>query len=508
LLKETDDISSIKELVESISLRVSGSSQFSKFQRMYKNDRLAFVHDIMPALGKSITDYQEEILGYLDDGKSRVAVRGPHGLGKTFLASILVHHGVLTSEEDCKIPTTASAFRQLEKYLWPEIKKTAKTLAWSAIGRPPYIQNAGGNAEFHQMSIRLSDGLVEAFAVASDNYAYIEGAHARRLIYIFDEAKTIPDGMWDAAEGAFSTEGIISNSTDFTGLSECTAFAISTPGAPSGRFYDICVGKEGYEDWLTRHVTLEECIAAGRITRAWAEKRRIQWGETSSTYQNRVLGEFADTSEEGVIPLSWINLAVERWKAWDKQGKPEQIGRKTLGVDTARMGEDKTVIACREAWAVTKIHTFSKLPTTATAGNVKAYSTGRYVNIEMDGGLGAAVYDMLHEEGVHGLKPVVVGGKTLRRDKSGELKFENVRAAMWWNMRELLDPVTGEGIMLPPIPLLIGDLAAPNYEMKRDAVICLESKDSIRERIGRSTDYGDAVCIAFWGGNSGGGVVF
>jgi hypothetical protein len=506
MLQDTSEILSIGDLVNSISIHVGGSSQFSKFQRMYRDDRVAFVHDIMPQLGQSITFYQEEILGYFDDGKRRVAVRGPHGLGKTFLAAVMTHHSVLTSEEDCKVPTTASAFRQLEKYLWPEIKKISKFIAWSAVGRSPYLESSGGSSEMHQMSIRLNGGLVEAFAVASDNYAYIEGAHAKRLVYIFDEAKTIPDGMWDAAEGAFSTEGLAAGDT--TNSSDCLALAISTPGEPSGRFYNIHMHREGYEDWTTRHVTLEEAIAAGRISREWAERRKKQWGEISSTYQNRVLGEFADVSDEGVIPMSWINMAVERWKQWDKAGRPEQEGRKTLGVDVARMGEDKTVVSVRDAWVLSKVYTFSKLATTITAQNVTKLSSGRYVQIEMDGGLGAAVYDIMHEKAVPMLRPITVGGSTYKRDKSGELKFENVRAAMWWNMREILDPVNGEGVMLPPIPRLLEDLAAPKWEIKGDGIIKVEKKEDIKERIGRSTDYGDSCCLAFWETSRGGGMVF
>jgi hypothetical protein len=505
MLQDTTEISSIKDLVKSISVQVGGTSQFGKFQRMYRDDRIAFVHDIMPKVGRTITFYQEEILGYFDDGDRRVAVRGPHGLGKTFLAAAVVHHSVLTSEEDCKVPTTASAFRQLEKYLWPEIKKLAKEINWTNVGRGPYLESAGGNSEMHQLSIRLNGGLVEAFAVASDNYAYIEGAHAKRMVYVFDEAKTIADGMWDAAEGAFSTEGLAVGDT--ASVSDCLALAISTPGAPSGRFYNIHMHKAGYEDWHVRHVTLDEAIRAGRISAKWAKQRLLQWGETSSMYQNRVLGEFADMSEEGIIPLSWLHLAVERWRAWDKAGRPDMQGRKTLGVDTARMGEDKTVIAVRDASALSKVYVFSKLPTTATASNVKHFSSGRTVNIEMDG-IGAAVYDILHKEGVPSLKAVTVGGKTYKRDKSGMLHFANVRSAMWWNMRELLDPVNGEGIMLPPIPLLIEDLSAPKWEEVKDGIVVLESKEDIADRIGRSTDYGDACCLAFWNTGSGGGLVF
>ena len=508
----------LQGLLQSVNIQIGEGGKFNRFQRVYREDRLAFVHDCMPVLGKSITPYQEEILGLFDSGVRRVAVRGPHGLGKTFLASILVHHMVLTSEEDSKTVTTASVNLQLEKYLWPEIKKTAKFLAWDVVGRHPYVQSASGSGELMRNSIRLQGDLVEAFACSPADFAYVEGAHARRLLYVFDEAKTIPDGMWDAAEGAFSTEGIESTNPDFAGTSECYAFAISTPGAPSGKFYDIHMRKAGLEDWYVRHVTLDEAIAAGRISARWAEKRRLEWGETSSRYQNRVLGEFADSSEEGVIPLSWINAAIERKKQWEANGSPELYGVNTIGVDTARFGEDKTVFAVRNASLLQSLRVHSKLPTTVTARKLtnfirvsKLYGTNYAVHIETDGGLGAAVYDILRDGGQVGkLKAINVSAPTLWRDSSGELAFENVRAAMWWNMRELLDPINGIGVMLPDIPELKRDLSTPRWDdTRRGGKILLESKKEIRKRIGCSTDYGDACCLAFWGGSSsGGGVVF
>jgi hypothetical protein len=79
---------------------------------------------------------------------------------------------------------------------------------------------------------------------------------------------------------------------------------------------------------------------------------------------------------------------------------------------------------------------------------------------------------------------------------------------MWWHMRELLDPEYGSEVMLPPVPELELDLSTPTYEIKKGAVIQLESKLRIASKIGRSTDYGDAVCLSFWEQSSGGGVVF
>jgi hypothetical protein len=126
----------------------------------------------------------------------------------------------------------------------------------------------------------------------------------------------------------------------------------------------------------------------------------------------------------------------------------------------------------------------------------------------MDGGLGASVYAILKEQEIKGLVPITVGASTHWRDRSGEISFLNVRAAMWWNMRELLDPTYNSQIMLPPLEQLTLDLSTPHSEMMKDATRKIESKDSIAKKIGRSTDYGDAVCLAFWGANRGGGVVF
>ena len=649
---------SLQELVKSINLQLSSSNTYRRFQRMYANDRIAFAYDILPGLARTLAPYQEEILGLFDGGKSRVAVRGPHGLGKTTLASILVHHSVMTAEDDAKTITTASAWRQLEKYLWPEVRKTYKHIYWAEVGREPYTKD-----EFLSMSIRLNGGTVEAFAVACEDSDTIEGAHATNLTYIFDEAKSIPRNTWNAAEGAFSNANIPSssmkeleeeigvespyiknaveesrsvetnigevesvpsrsrlNNTDinrgiaavdvnrvieergnnkegidgegriealgnafsdanrgnkegiegesdansinrvfnpssmpslsiqstqgapgktsnpgiivakpeslwiretestysgrpnniYSNISSAIAFAISTPGEPAGQFYDIHMHKPGYEDWFVRHVTIEEAIRANRISSAWVEQRQRQWGVDSSIFQNRVLGEFADTSDDGIIPLSWIRAAVERWKDWKKAGGKIPTGKAVLGCDVARGGEDKTVIACRYALVLSNLHTYSKLPATATAGHILnlAAEGSKYIHIEMDGGIGATIYDILKEQNVPNLRPITVAAGTAFRDRSKELTFLNVRAAMWWNMRELLDPAYGSEVCLPPVDALILDLSTPRWQPSKTGRIVLEGKDSIRARLGRSTDYGDACCLSFWNASAGGGIVF
>ena len=261
---------------------------------IYLNDPVAFVHDILGVPTKAdnpadaIAPYQEEALCKLVEER-RVSLRGPHGLGKTALASWAIIWFGTTRPEDTKIPTTASAWRQLEKFLWPEIRKWYRAAGWDR-----WAELGGMVPEMRVLSMKTDQGC-EAFALASDRAELIEGAHGDNLLYVFDESKTIPPDTWDAAEGAFAS-------------GDAYWLAISTPGDRSGRFYDIHRKAPGLEDWWVRHVTLKEAIAAGRINEEWAEARRRQWGEDSPVYQARVLGEFPTHTEGALIPLTWLKL--------------------------------------------------------------------------------------------------------------------------------------------------------------------------------------------------------
>lgn len=440
--------------------------------------------------GQGPTSYQRDILSVLAERK-RMAVRGPHGLGKTAVNAWTVLWFALTRDDagiDWKIPTTASAWRQLTKYLWPEIHKWARRLRWDALGREPFDQRT------ELLSLRLKLRYGEAFAVASDTPELIEGAHADALLYVFDEAKVIPPGTFDAAEGAFSNAG---GDT----ANEALALATSTPGEPNGRFYDIHSRKPGYEDWQTRRVTLEETIDAGRVSAEWAEQRARQWGRESAVYQNRVLGEFATSDEDGVIPLAWVEQANDRWRAWDDAGRPGSLT--AVGVDVATSGQDRTVFALRHGPVIAELRRFSEPDTMATAGRVEGLVRGQggYAVVDVIGN-GAGVYDRLKELQAPA-RPFVASGKSDLLDLSGELGFTNQRSAGWWRLRELLDPQRGEEISLPPDDLLTGDLTAPHWRVMSGGRIQVESKDDIAKRLGRSTDDGDAVMMAF--AEAGGG---
>lgn len=476
--------------------RRTGGDPFTLFQARYRYDPLAFVHDCLDFRGESgPAPYQDGILADLVQ-YGRVAVRGPHGIGKTALATWVVLWGSLTAD-DCKVPTTASAWRQLTKFLWPEIHKWAGRIKWDKVGRSPFTRD-------ELLTLALKRGATcEAFAVASNNADLIEGAHARRIVYVYDEARSIPDTTWDATEGAFAGAG---EDTD----AEAFALAVSTPGEPQGRFYDIHRRAVGYEDWYTRHVTLDEAIAAGRVSREWTEQRERQWGKDSAVYQNRVLGEFATAQARGVIPLSWVEAANERWYAWVEEGQPGVLTGIGVDVGGGLPGGDKTVLApCFDRFRIGELRKHGQGdPDVATmetvarvAGLLKKHGTGEAVVDVI--GIGAGVVHRLREMGYRA-RAFNAGKGTALLDRSGELGFANWRAAAWWITRELLDPGEGVGVALPPDDDLTGELTAPRYKLAsggraRGGLIQIEDKLSVRRRLKRSTDCADAVVQALVG---------
>lgn len=452
-----------------------------------------FVREILGV--KDLAPYQEDILRmFVEQG--RVAVRGPHGPGKTALSSWVVLWALCAFDEDVKIVTTASHWRQLINYTWPEIHKWARQADWQSAG---ILMRHG--KELLERNVKLGNKL--AFAATSDEPETIEGAHASVMVYVFDEAKLIQAGIWDAAEGAFSTAG------DDTGT-RAYALAISTPGNPSGRFYDICKRKPGYQDWATRHITLEESIAAGRMSRDWADKRRVQWGEKSAIYQNKVLGEFAEEDTNVVVPLSWVELANERWWAWrnlvDAQEVSFTLHNPHYGCDPAFEGEDRTTIAEQRGRVITSVESFAKQDLMVTAGKIaerlrNAPDARCAIDII---GIGAGTYSRLREQRFKGVIPVNAGaraedhnGKPLK-DRTGLHTFKNLRSYIWWLIREALDPAHPESLALPPIDELTGDLTAPTFVYLSDGTIQVESKPDIKARIGRSTDFADAVGLVLY----------
>ncbi len=200
------------------------------------------------------------------------------------------------------------------------------------------------------------------------------------------------------------------------------------------------------------------------------------------------------------IPTAWVRLAQERWTKEPPAGVPLCA----MGVDASGGGNDPMIIARRHGgWYDEIIKVPAKEIPIERAGRYCAgivithRRDGAEVIVDLGGGYGSSMYEQLHDNGIKALG--YKGAESAYgKDLSGKFKFNNVRSAAIWRFREALDPGQpgGSVIALPPSATLLADLTAPTYTPD-SKTIEVESKKKVCERLGRSTDEGDAVIMAW-----------
>lgn len=202
-----------------------------------------------------------------------------------------------------------------------------------------------------------------------------------------------------------------------------------------------------------------------------------------------------------VIPTEWVKAAQARWTPDGDAGLPMD----SMGVDVARGGKDKTVIGRRHRdwYAPLLAYPGSATPDgpSAAALVVSALRDSAPVHVDIIGP-GGSVHDHLDGNGVHSV-PVNGSAESLLTDRSGQLRFTNKRAELYWRFRESLDPQYGSRVKLPPDRELMADLCALKWRLTSRG-IQTESKTgetsdgfgNLCLRLGRSPDKGDAVIYA------------
>lgn len=495
-------------------------------------------YDLDPSLwardkfGIHLWSKQREIFDSLRDNRY-TAVQSCHDAGKSFSAAVAVGHWLDTHPlGQAFAVTTAPTAAQVSAILWREVLKLH-----TRGGLPGKITTAG----YPQW--KLDDGELVAYGRKPADYsdsAFV-GIHARYPLIVLDEACGIPKSLWDAVD-ALATNA------------EARVLAIGNPDNPSTQFNTVCKPDSGWNviriDGLrtpnftkaaVEKLVCKQCLKAGRhetlllqlykeegipynnetvpedirpllLSPEWVEERLHRWvgrppantpvaplAAKSSLFTSKVRGLFPTSSTEGIIPLGWVQDAVDRWNDWDASRTKAVSGRKVVGVDVARQGSDETGIAVRKGNVVLELKKYRLADTMETTGRVVALLNEPQAVAVVDViGIGAGVVDRLREQGydVYAFNAAKSGRKL--RDRVGEFTFQNHRAAAWWNLRELLDPSRGSKIALPPSEMLIADLTTPKWKVLSGGVIMVETKDEIRKRLGRSTDEGDAVVSTFW----------
>jgi hypothetical protein len=220
-------------------------------------------------------------------------------------------------------------------------------------------------------------------------------------------------------------------------------------------------------------------------------------------YRSLLMGGFRTAFKDAanqVIPSAWIREAIRRWTP----RPPEGIPMCAIGVDASGGGDDPMILAPRyDGWYAPLIEVPGKdIPMdragTFAAGVVVSHRRDNAgIVVDMGGGYGGPMFEHLKANEID-----VVGHKgaeaSAGRTKDKQLRFFNIRSQAIWRFREALDPdqAGGSTIALPDDPQLISDLAAPTLDMGWNG-IKVESKEKVCERLGRSTNKGDAVVMSW-----------
>jgi hypothetical protein len=216
-----------------------------------------------------------------------------------------------------------------------------------------------------------------------------------------------------------------------------------------------------------------------------------------------------DDDDWQLIPTAWIKAAMDRWKPKPPDGVPMCA----IGADVAQGGGDDSAWAPRYDGYFPQI---TVIPGAQTPGGgeiagktIALRKHGATIILDAGGGWGADAYGILRGDNhltaqecvaYMGVKPS--GARS--RDKL--FKFTNLRSQLLWQFREALDPeqTGGSPIDLPPDNELLADLAAPHYEVvnrgHEGQFVKAESKESVVERLKRSTNKGDAVVMSWYAG--------
>ena len=231
-----------------------------------------------------------------------------------------------------------------------------------------------------------------------------------------------------------------------------------------------------------------------RKDQAWYDKQK-------ATLDPVVLAQEVDISYSASVANAYVPADFVTAAHANGIADIEPSGPMRIGVDVARFGDDKSAITPRDQRRVFPQIVWAKLDTMQTAGKVKDWViTWNQANpdhpieqIAVDViGIGAGVVDRLNEfDELRGIQ--IIGVNSAIRLDDG--RNYNLRARMWRDMKDWLDPRNGP-VSLPIDAELQTDLTSLHY-LYRSSLLLIESKDDAKSRGIKSPDRADSLALTF-----------
>lgn len=452
----------------------------------YEDDPVGFIREVLDADPWRL---QEEVAEAVEE-EPLVTVRSCHAAGKDWLAARLALWW--TYARRGLVVLTGPTGAQVEEILMRGEVREA-------------FRGSGLSGELHVRALRPGgEEAAGILARTATGVSRMTGFHSARVLFVITEAQD-PDisHAWDAGFACI------------TG-SEDRLLTLGNPTQKAGRFYRAHRPKS---DWRTFQIVASdvpnvarcETVVPGLLTREGVDRFASEYGEDSGFYQSRVLAEFPEEAEGGLIRREWLEEAADprrRGKLRDEIHGSERIA----ALDPARRGPDASVLAFRRGpilqelliWRgerdttelVEKVTSAlfdrgirprrERLTAVERERGKSRAPTGRVVVDEV--GLGGGVLDRLKDDGW-----AAVGYNGGRTPEESE-RFSNRRAEAYWTLRDRLEK--GE-IALPDEEELFEELLALRWRPTAGGKVQLERKEDLRSRLGRSPDRADAVAMAF-----------
>lgn len=433
----------------------------SKAIEKYRDQPAMWIED---TFGVELWEKQEEILKSVFNHRY-TAVKSCYASGKSFVAAAAVMSFVHLYP-DSIVVTTAPTYKQLEN-VWQNVH-WLKDRAKADLG-----------SDFYKHEIRCGPGH-RAIGMTTNDPQNIQGQHAKYVLIIVDESAGIEPEIHERLDALMTGD-------------HCHRLDIGNPLSPTGHFYDMFNSKRYKKMTIsafdTPNVKQDKEVIPGLVTNQWVNEQREKYGVDSPMWKSQVLGEFPPEGEEGLIPLTWIKKALNRWE----EATPE--GGAVFGFDPAGGGLDDNVLIKRcdsyvyepIAWQV------SSLPETV---NMLEGQVMMNENIYVDNiGVGWGVNERLIEAGLNAIGVNVKASPTY----DPEERFLNLRAQLYWELRERFNPQHPSPLAIPPTKELEFELANLQYETTSKGKIKIESKEDMKKRGLDSPNNADALMLTMMG---------
>jgi hypothetical protein len=399
----------------------------------------------------------------------RVAIASANSCGKTFIAARIAVW-FLCMYAHSIVVITAPTDRQVLEVLWREIRafKAKADAHGNRIGGKLLLT---GKWEFAE------DHFAIGFSTGDCDPARFQGFHSPHILVIADEAAGISEKIF---------EGI----TAVLKGAHSRLLAIGNPTTLGGWFYEAFKS----EGWHSSHISAFDTpnikrgriVVPGLVTAADIEQARIDYGEGSSLFQARILGQFPDRLDDTMIPIRWVEEAGDR--------QPPKVGEVVVGADIARGGNDSTVFVARcgmNAFAGVEYNGIDTMESTARLAAFCQEVKADRAQIDVVG-LGAGVVDRLAE-----LMPELdIVEMNAGKKAHDEEHYANAGAEWYAGLAaSLYDQRAGGEVFKRK--RVIGDLTSRKRRMRSDCRYELEPKHEAQRRGGRSPDWGDAIAMCF-----------